>query len=144
MLRHVYDVSNIDTQIVYRVWKLDSLIFVIRPKPWYVWAEFYLAGHLTVTDQPCGRYFVILSKDQALAIDFFFLLLYILFLHHENARNVVQGNPKILKFSRGTMPPDPPTSLYLHRPNASPTKNPGYAPAEADALFRFRRHSRVK
>ena len=45
-------------------------------------------------------------------------------------RNAVQGNPKFLKFSRGSMPP--PTSLYLHPPQHTHThthtKNPGYAP----------------
>ena len=58
-----------------------------------------------------------------------------LFLYHENVQNVVQGNPKFLKFSRGSTSPDPPTSLYLHCPDARPpppppppTKNPGYAP----------------
>ena len=35
-------------------------------------------------------------------------------------RNVVEGNPKFLKFSRGSMPPDPPTSLYFHCPHAPP------------------------
>ena len=50
-----------------------------------------------------------------------------LFLHHENAWNVVQGISKFLKFSRRSMPPDPPTSLYLfifktHPPPPPPRK----------------------
>ena len=44
------------------------------------------------------------------------ILLYILFLHHENARNVVQGNPKILKFSLGSMPADPPYKFVSSLP----------------------------
>ena len=39
-------------------------------------------------------------------------------------RNVVQGISKFSKFSRGTMPPDPPTSLYLHFQNAHPPPTP--------------------
>ena len=52
-----------------------------------------------------------------------------LFFHHENTRNVVQTNPKFLKFSRGSMPPDPlrVCNCTAHtRPSPSPsppTKN---------------------
>ena len=52
--------------------------------------------------------------------------------HHENVRNVVQSNPKFLKFFPGSMSPDPLTSLYLHCPYVPHpphlTKNPCYAP----------------
>ena len=68
MLRHAY-VSNMDTQIVYRVCKLESLIYCLLPKPRYVSAEFHLAGQLT--GRLTSRYFepcVIFSKDQAVAM----------------------------------------------------------------------------
>ena len=57
--------------------------------------------------------------------------LYILFLHHENARNVVQGNPKIIKFPGGACLRTPYkfVSSPLKRPPPPPTKNPGYTPA---------------
>ena len=77
------------------------------------------------------------QKIKRLRLTFFFWLLYSLFLHPENARNVVQGNPKTLKFSRGSMPPDSPTSLYLYCPNAPSTKNPGYAPVISLTLLSF-------
>ena len=40
----------------------------------------------------------------------------ILFLNHENARNAVQNNPNVLKFSRDRMPP----TAQLHSPHAAP------------------------
>ena len=72
MLRHVYDVSNMDTQIVYRFWKLESLIFVIRPKPWYVWAEFYLAGHLTELTNHAAVILLYFQKTKRLRLTFSF------------------------------------------------------------------------
>ena len=70
------------------------------------------------------------------------------FLHHENARNVVQGISKFLKFSRGSMPPDRPTSFYLHfqhapplSPSRPPQKNPGYAPETARISQVYQQHS---
>ena len=95
-----------------------------RPKPLYVWAEFYLASHLT------GRQAVILNpvlyfqKIKRWRITSSFNYSFSLFLHHENARNTVQGNPNILKFSLGSMPPDPPTSLHLHCSHAPPHGKP--------------------
>ena len=65
----------------------------------YIWPAIWqeLTNHAAVI-------LLYFRNDQVLAIDFFFQLLYILFLHHENTRNVVQGIPKILKFSQ-THPP---------------------------------------
>ena len=75
-----------------------------------------------------------------------------LFLHHENARNIVQGNPKFLKFSRGgacsripykfalslpTHIPPPHTHTQSHT-HTHPTKNPGFAPVSNIFLAAWR------
>ena len=107
-----------------------------RPKPPHVVTEFYLASHWT-GDLPA----VILSpvylqkiKRWRFTSSVNYCTLFSLprFLHYENARNAVSGNPNFLKFSRGSMPPDPPpleiAPSRLIRTPPPPTKNPGYAP----------------
>ena len=70
MLRHVYDNWNMDIQLVYRVWKLESLIFSYPAKT-SVCLSWILFGRPfdRKTNHACSRYF---EQDQALAIDFFF------------------------------------------------------------------------
>ena len=104
-----------------------------RPKPWYVGTEFHLANHWT-GDLPAvilsPVYFQKIKRwrfTSSLNYSFFSLPH---FLHYENVRNAVSGNPNFLTFSRGSMPPDPPRGLHIHDPHAPPppTKNPVYAP----------------
>ena len=135
MLRHVYDVSNMDKRIVYRVCKLESLnVYPAKTSVCLSWSLFARPFDRK-TNQPLFWALCYIFKRSS-AGDGLFLLTtphsLSLFLHHENARNVVQGNPKFSKISRGSMPPDSPTSLHLHCPHAPPrpplTNNPGYAP----------------
>ena len=88
------------------------------------------------TNHACSRYFdeaLIKIKHWRLTFSFNSST-FSLFLHHSNARNVVQlqGNPKFLKFSRRACPRTPLqvcffTTAHTHPPPPS-TKNPGYAP----------------
>ena len=71
LIRHdLYDVSNMDIQIVSAFENLKVKYMFIRQKPRLVSAELYFAGHLT--GRLTSLYFercVIFSKDQGLAID---------------------------------------------------------------------------
>ena len=98
-----------------------------RPKPWYVGTEFYLASHWT-GDSPAvilsPVYFQKIKRWRfTSSINYsFFSLPH--FLHYENVRNAVSGNPNFLTFSRGSMPPDPPRGLHIHDPHAPPPPPP--------------------
>ena len=107
-----------------------------RPKPRYGWAEFFWPAVWQETSQPLLWTLCYIFKRSS-AVDWLFLLTTLhslsLFLLHENARNLVQGNPKFLKFYREAClqtPPPRPTNLHFHCPHAPPppTKNRGYVP----------------
>ena len=122
MLRHVYDVLNMDLQIVCHVWKLSRLMTLINVYPaktsiflnWILYLAGHLTGRPTRLTSRCFEPCVIFSKDQVLVIDFFM-----------KTREMLSKAIQISKIFPGSMAPDlPPTSLHLHSPHAPPPPPP--------------------
>ena len=103
-----------------------------RPKPRYVVTEFHLTsrwrGVLPAAILSPVYFQKIKRWRFTSSVNYCTLFSLPHFLNYENARNAVSGNPNFLKFSRGSMPPDPPRDCTFKTHTHPSTKNPDYAP----------------
>ena len=141
MLRHAYDVSNMDIQIVYRVWKLESLI-LFYPAKTSVCLSWILFGW--PFDRKTNHAAAILRKIKHWRLIFSFnnsTFSFSLSPPWKRAKCSPRQS-KIFKIFPGSMPRTPlQVCMFTARTHTPPppphTKNPGYAPVFVLLWFKF-------